>query len=367
MMKEETISNRHLLFLVLLIQIGSRILSLPYTEAKYAGTYGWMAALIGGVASQLSIILIWKLGKRYPNQHFFQYVHTIAGKPIGGVLTLLYAVYYSYSALIVTLLYIEKLTRWVLPKTPWWVLLLLFFIGSGYAAMSSLRVQSFISLSLAPILAAGYVMIVVSGLKEADVRNLLPIGHSGGSSFASAIFQVYSAGFGYDLLLYAFPYVKSQNSRKLLGAMTWANGLTTLFYVTVVLICSLNFTPDQISRIPEPTIFILKQLKWDVVQSIDMLFIALWFTILSATVYVYLFLASKAINHIGSVDKEKHVRWVWICTGICYVIGCWLPEKSVIETVSGKSYEIMSVVCVVFIPLLLLLIPNLSRLRGRNI
>jgi Spore germination protein len=233
--------------------------------------------------------------------------------------------------------------------------------------MSSLRVLSYISLSLVPILVAGYVLIVISGLREADVRNLLPIGLHGGSSFTRAVFQVYSAGFGYDLLLYTFPYVKCQNSRKLLGAMTWANGLTTLFYVTVVLICSLNFAPEQISLIPEPTIFILKQLQWEVIQSIDILFISFWFTILSATVYIYLYLASKAINHIGAVDKEKHVPWVWICTGFCYVIACFLPEKSVIETVSGKVYNIMSVACIVFIPLLLLLISNLSRLRGKNI
>ncbi|MDR6998363.1 GerAB/ArcD/ProY family transporter [Neobacillus niacini] len=366
-MKEESISNRQLLFLVLLMQIGSRILSLPYMEAKYAGIYGWMAALIGGIASQLSIMLIWNLGKRYPNQHIFQYVYTLAGKPIGSVLTFLYAIYFSYSALIVALLYIEKLSRWVLPKTPWWVLLLLIFIASGYAAMSSLRLQSFISLSLAPILIAGYLTIVVSGLREADIRNILPIGHSGGSSFANGVFQGYTAGFGYDLLLYAFPFVKSQSSRKLLGAITWANGLTTLIYVTVVLICALNFTPDQMSNIPEPTVFILKQLKWDVVQSIDMLFIALWFSILAATVYVYLFLAAKAVCHIGAVHKEKHVLWVWICTGICFAIGCWIPEENVINAVSGKPYEIMSVVCIVFIPLLLLLIPKVSRLRGRNI
>lgn len=363
MMKEESISYRQLLFLVLFMQVGTRVLSLPYAEAKSAGTLGWAAVLLGGLAAQMGIVLIWLLGKKHSTQNLFQYCHSLAGKLTGGVLTLLFAMYYVYSALIVTIIYMEIVNRWVLPQTPWWMLLLLFFLLCGYAATSSLRVLSFISYTLIYILCAGYVLIIYSGIKDMDFRNMLPLFHGAGSSFAYGVFQGFSACLGYDVLLYAFPFVKSSSPNKLLGTMTLANGLTTLIYVTVVIICTLNFTSEQMSLIPEPIVFIIKQIEWDVVQSLDIIFITLWWMIISATVYVYLYLAAKGISYIGRPAGGSHVRWVWICTGFCFVMGCWMSKQSVISSLAGAPYNIYSIVCVAGIPLLLLMIPKKNNVR----
>ncbi|WP_236286711.1 GerAB/ArcD/ProY family transporter [Paenibacillus allorhizoplanae] len=365
-MKEESISSLQLVFLVLLTQIGTRVLILPYDEAKYAGTNGWLAVLLGGVIAQLGIILLWMLGKRYPKQNIFQYVQTSVGKPIGGVITVVYGLYFVFSALIVSVIYLEILNRWVMLRTPWWVVLALFLTASAYAAMSSLRVLTFISQSLVSILVLTYLLVLFNGIKQGDLRNILPLWHNGGSSFAYGIYQGFSACLGYELLLYAFPYVRSQNNRKLLGAMSCANGLTTLYYCTVVLICSLNFTPEQLSIIPEPIIFILKQNDWRVFQSIDMVFVIFWFTILSATVYVYLFLAAKAVCHIGKSKQGNHARWVIVITGICFVIAYWMRGKKLITSVGGTPYQLTSLICVVAIPLILLVISHLTKLRSRN-
>ncbi|MDR6550625.1 GerAB/ArcD/ProY family transporter [Paenibacillus qinlingensis] len=367
MMKEDSISNLQLIYLVILTQIGTRVLILPYDEAKYAGNHGWLAVLLGGFAAQIGIMLIWWLGKRYPTQNIFQYLQSSVGRPIGAALTLLYALYFTYSACVVTLIYLEILNRWVMVKTPWWVLLLLFLLASGYAAMSSLRVLTFISQSLVSILVVSYLLVLFSGIKQSEFSNLLPLWqHTQGSSFVQGIFQGFSACLGYDLLLYAFPYVRGHSNKKILGAMTWANGLTTLYYFTVVLICSLSFTPEQLSIVPEPIVFILKQYDWQLFQSIDIVFIVFWFTILSATVYVYLFLAGKAMSHIGKGHKGNHVRWVIIITVICYAIGIWFPDKKVITLIGGTPYRISSIMCVVAIPLLLLIVSHISSLRRRH-
>lgn len=367
MMKEESISNRQLLVLVLMTQIGSRVLTLPYTEAKYAGTNGWIAVLIGGCVAQLGIMLIWWLGKQNPTQTIFQYLPTLVGRPIGAFITFLFSAYFLFSALIVSLIYMEMLSRWVMLRTPWWVLILLFFMICGYAALSSLRVLTYISKTLASIILIGYVLIIFSGYKEADIRNLLPLWHSeGGSSFAYGVFQGFSACLGYELLLYAFPFVKSSSNRKLLGAMTLANGLTTLVYLVVVVVCFLNFTPEQMSKIPEPIVFILKQYEFKAIQSVDILFIACWIAIITATVYVYLHLAAKGLSHIGIAKKMNHVTWVWICTGLCFAVGCWMPEKQTITSIGGLPYEIYSVFCIVLIPLILLIVSGISSIRRKS-
>ncbi|OCT15990.1 hypothetical protein A8709_10245 [Paenibacillus pectinilyticus] len=366
-MKEESITNKQLFFLVLLAQIGSRVLTLPYAEVEYAGTNGWLAVLLGGCVAQICIFIIWMLGNQYPSQHIYQYLKTSVGKLLGGTLTIVFGLYFMYSALIVSLRYVEMLDRWVLLQTPWWVILLMFFIASGYAAMSSLRVLSFISKTVFIILVLGCVLIIFSGLKQADIRYVLPLWHGGGTSFAYGVFQGFLACLAFDILLYAYPFVQ-KGKGKILKATTYANVLSTVMYALVVLICSLNFTPEQMSRVPEPIIFILKQYNWEVIQSIDIIFIIFWFVIVATTVYVYLFLTSKAINHIGEKEGKNHVLWVWISTGICFTLACWISaDKKAISFVTGSPYEISSVVCVFVIPLLLLIVSSISHARRRNL
>ncbi|KRE92145.1 hypothetical protein ASG89_33370 [Paenibacillus sp. Soil766] len=85
------------------------------------------------------------LGRGIRIKTFSNTSRAVLAKWIGGAVTAIYALYFFYSACVVTLIYLDILNRWVTLRTPWWVLLLLFLIASGYAAMSSLRVLTYIS------------------------------------------------------------------------------------------------------------------------------------------------------------------------------------------------------------------------------
>ncbi|SFS45920.1 GerAB/ArcD/ProY family transporter [Paenibacillus sp. BC26] len=362
MTKEETISRSQLLTLIVMTQIGISALSLTHALAEVSGSDSWIAALLAGVTIQAGIVLIWWLGKRYPARHFFCNIHSIVGKPIGSVLNVLYGCFYILTSLVITISYTDILCRWVLLRTPWWLVLLMLFLICSYAATSSLRRIANVSQAFTIILVICYLMICFGGSRHWDIRNLLPILSGGSYPILKGMVVAYSAYFGYDLLLYAYPYVESRSSKKILLTMTYANALSILFYVTVSLVSTLSFSNSQLVFIPEPIVFILKQYQTKVLQSLDLLFIIMYISITSVTIIVYLFMAAKAFLHVNGTSKGKHTVWVWIATGIGYSAGCYVWEKQWIKQTTQMLHQL----CFVFMVIIPFLLLCISAMRGRR-
>ncbi|MFB7142581.1 GerAB/ArcD/ProY family transporter [Gottfriedia sp. NPDC056225] len=80
-----------------------------------------------------------------------------------------------------------------------------------------------------------------------------------------------------------------QKKIEILFAMSFANGITTFFYVLITIIVTYNFSETQLNTITEPMVFILRKFRWPVVQSLDIVFMTIWLSVTTATIYLYLF------------------------------------------------------------------------------
>ncbi|MBP3965857.1 GerAB/ArcD/ProY family transporter [Paenibacillus lignilyticus] len=360
MIKEEGISGRQLFTLIFMAQIGLEVLSLPHAEASIAGHDSWIAVLLSGLTAQIGIILIWWLGSRYPARNFFAYTSSIIGRPLGACINLIYGCYYTLSGYLLIMLYVELLSRWLFILTPKWVLILMLLIVTGYAATSSLLKLANLTQSFMLLPVIGFLLIGFSGLYGMDARNLLPILPNGWSPVMKGVYTAFTAYVGYDLLLYAYPYVKTKSKKKLLLAMTLANACTIIYYVAVSLICSTMFSLKQLTLIPEPIVFILKNYRIEILQSIDILFLIFYLCMVSDTVYVYFFMAAKAFMHLRGRGLGKQKVWVLVITGACFIGSFFLKRSSAINRLATIQ-DLLSVFMIVALPIILLII---SGLRG---
>lgn len=360
MRQEETITGRQLISLVFMTQLGTEVLSLPHAMADVSGHDTWLAVFLSGLASQVGIMLIWWLGSRYPERNFYAYIPLIVGKPIGACVNLLYGCYYALSGLLLTLLYADILKRWLFILTPRWIIILMLLIVCGYAATSTLKKLAYLSQTFIVFSIISFLLIVVSGIYGLDVRNLLPVLPSGWYPVIKGVYTAFSCYVGYDLLLYAYPYVKTPNKKKLLLSMTIANTCSVVFYIAVSLVCSMKFSLKQLNVIQEPIIFILKNYRVEVLQSLDILFLIFYVCVVSATIYVYFFLAAKAFLHLRSQDLGKQHVWVWAIVCVCFIGGFFMTKRNDILRFSSIQ-DYLSITLMVVLPVFLLMI---SRLRG---
>lgn len=182
-----------------------------------------------GVLAQAVILIIYQLGKRYSDRSLPQYITAIVGKPLGSVVNFVFAAYFMENIFMVTITYSDIINRWVLFETPWFVIIGVSFTIAAYIASSTLRSMATITQMIMLMFLICFVIVLVSGMGKGDFRHLLPIGtHGIGPLLKGAVpsFWLYS---GYELLLYAFPFVRSRKKKDIVMAVSAANGFTTFF------------------------------------------------------------------------------------------------------------------------------------------
>ncbi|PEJ49344.1 spore gernimation protein [Bacillus sp. AFS002410] len=355
MIQLKKISINQLICLVILNQVGVSVLSIPYEMSKISGYDSWMSLIIGGIIAQIGILVVYQLGKAYPARSLQEYIASIVGKPLGLLINLLFAAYCAESCLTIIVTYADVINRWLLFETPWFVLIGLMVLITGYIASSTLRSISTITQSIMAMFLVCFVIIFISGFGNGDIRHFLPIGTHGIAPILKGAIPAFWAFAGYELLLYVFPYVKSKKKKNILVAMSVANGVTTLFYVFIAFIVTYNFSEKQLNHIPEPMVFILRKFRWPVVQSFDILFITIWLSVTLVTAYIYLFLSARYLAFIGRKEIRHHSLLVWLIALLCFVAGTFFTERQWIPKFS-EYHDVSTAIMILAVPTVLLLI-----------
>jgi spore germination protein (amino acid permease) len=356
----EKISIGSLVCLVIVTQIGAHVLSIPHDESLHSGYDSWLALLLGGVIAQGIIVIIYQLGKRYANRPLPSYIFEITGKPLGAILNFLIAAYCVENCLIVIVNYSGVLNRWVLFETPWFVLIGVSSMIAAYIASSNIRSMATISKMVMIMLLIGIVIIFISGMGRGDFRNLLPVGSHGIGSIIKDSIPTLWAYSGFELLLYVFPFVSCHKKKDIFIAMSAANGFTTMIYVLVAVIVTYNYSESQLKVIPEPMVFILRKFNWPVVQSLDIVFMTIWLSVTTATVFVYLFLGARYLAFVRGKEIRKHSLLVWIFAIVCFIVSLWCSDKQWLFRIS-KFHNYATWFIIAIVPTILLLASIIRR------
>ncbi|KOR84358.1 spore gernimation protein [Bacillus sp. FJAT-22058] len=361
----EKISLNQLFCLVVLTQVGVHVLSIPYQESRRSGYDSWISILLGGVIAQAVIMIIYQLGKRYDDRTLPQYIFTIIGKHLGSVLNFLFAAYCVQSSIMVVVSYSDILSRWVLFETPWYVLIGISIAIAAYIASSTLRSIATITQTIMIMYLICFVIIFISGMGKGDLRHLLPVGTHGLGSIFKDTLPAFWAYAGYELLLYVFPFVKCHKKKDILISMSLANGFTTFFYVLISIIVTYNFSEGQLNSIPEPMIFILRKFTWPVVQNLDILFMTIWLSVTSVTVYVYLFLSARYLAFVGGKEIRNHPLLVWILAIVCFAVGLLVNDRQSLFRFSNY-HNIATLIIIAIVPSILLIVSLARRKEARG-
>ncbi|MFD4707076.1 GerAB/ArcD/ProY family transporter [Gottfriedia sp. NPDC058432] len=355
MIQLKKISINQLICLVILNQVGVSVLSVPFEMSKFSGYDSWMSLIIGAIIAQIGIFFVYQLGKTYPDRPIQEYITSIIGKPLGWIINFLFAAYCAESCLMVVVAYTDVVNRWLLFETPWFVLILLLILLTGYIASSTLRSLSTITQSIMFMFLVAFVIILISGFGNGDIRHFLPIGTHGIAPILKGAIPSIWAFAGYEILLYVFPFVKCKKKNHILVAMSIANGITTLFYLFISFIVTYNFSEQQLRHIPEPMIFILRKFRWPVVQSLDILFITIWLSVSIVTAYIYLFLSARYLAFIGKNENRNHTLLVWLIAILCFVAGIFFAKRQLIPKFS-EYHNFANFIFIMLLPTILLLI-----------
>ncbi|MCK6256400.1 spore germination protein [Fictibacillus sp. KIGAM418] len=346
-------------FFVLQTQVGIGVLSLPYSLFKAAKTDGWISMLIGGILVQIVTLFHWFLVRRFPDNNLFEINTILLGNIVGRILNSAYILYFTLVATLVAVLSINILKRWVYPLTPAWILIILFAVIALYFAKEDLpKIARFYV--LVSFLLIILFLLTLTAFQNADVRYLFPIGQAGIKSMLLGSKEAILALLGFESLLIYAPFVKTSSKKKL--KMVMLSNLTIVsFYVYITLTCLVFFSPDEFLIVPEPVLYLLKAIQYNLVERVDLVFLTIWVVSVITSMVTFIHIAGLAAKVL--FKKTSHRPFIpFICLAVC--ITAYFPIQS--DQLSAEWSAFMRPYIYFFIIILPVLLLGLSYIKKRR-
>ncbi|MGG1397543.1 endospore germination permease [Bacillus salipaludis] len=293
------------IFLINGAQVGTGVLSLPRVLAEKGGTDGWIAILIGWIFSVAASILIVKTMERYPNYTLYEVLIRLFGKIIGKALAIVYMIYfafYAWTILVNGSLYIKA---WFLPKTPDYIVIILFSIPTFLVVRNGMRILGRYS-ELSFYMVMWIPLFFLIPLRDGNLLHFLPILKEGWKPVLSSVPSTVFSFLGFEISFFLYPFLQKKKHAVL--GITIANTLTMLFYLFVTFACFAYFSPDGILEFNQPVLNLLKLIEFRFLERFDVILLAHYLIVVSTAwmpcVYLFAFCSSRLL---GKQDNSPYV------------------------------------------------------------
>lgn len=361
MKNEKMLSITQFTFVIIQAQIGVGLLSLPYVVHKHAEHDGWISVLIAGIGIFFLLLIMWLLGIRFPNETIYGYASKIVGKYLGILISYLYILFFFIVSIYVVVITVSTLKKWILTFTPPFVLIL-FIVGTGvYLAKENMKVIARF-FTFVCIVILFLIFLEICSFNNINYRYLFPVGQAGLKNILIGAHDAMISMMGFEFILVLFPFIKAKPN-KILKAGTISISFVTLLYTFFLITSYMSFSKAEIAIVPEPILYLLKSLSYEVIERLDLVFLSIWVVPILTSFVAYLYLTCFGICKLL---KFKNHHNTTIITGIVIVIIClFVPQNEEFVMKFGTYLSYTSYLFIFIFPLILLIV-SLIRKKKEN-
>ncbi|MCU4948910.1 spore germination protein [Bacillus cereus] len=302
-----TLSLSQFIFIIHSAQVGTGILFLPRTLAEKSGTDGWLVIPLCFLFSTISSIAWVQLAQRYSNQPFSNSII----KYITKFLYIIYITYFSFYAWVVLLNGMLYIKGELLPKTPDYLIIILFLIPTYLVVSENVYVLGRYC-EFVFYLTVWIILLFLIPLKEGNVLNMLPLFKNGIIGILNAFPQAIFPFTGFEITFWMYPYLqKKQDATK---GVVIANSITMIFYIFMTISCYIFFSPDEITSYNQPVLSILKIIEVSFLERFDLIIITLYLFVVFTAWTPYIYASLLSISNLTNREKKPiHICIFFLC------------------------------------------------------
>lgn len=316
--KKYGLSDSQWFAVLLCVILGSGILTLPRLVAAEAGRDGWLSILVAGAGTLLLAALIYLLCERFPAKTLPEMSTTILGKPLGILVSVVYALYtFAFSGAVLRV-FLELVKTWIFLWTPTPVIMLAFLMPVVFicrmGAVSLSRLTEIISLMTLII-----ILLWLVPTREFSLLNLRPVGAEGIMAILRGAEKASFSFLGFEVMLIFFPFIV--NRKKALRVTLLALIFITLLYVgNVVLILGVRGVEyTMLQKWPLATYLRVGRLA--LVQRVDALVFFFWTAQIIGEVAIQYFAGTFTLATL--TRHHYHDLWALACWPIIYGVAAF--------------------------------------------
>ncbi|MFT8320674.1 MAG: endospore germination permease [Bacillus sp. (in: firmicutes)] len=178
MLKKEKISALQLGMMMHPAITATAILVVPAITSHYADRDMWISPIIGSVMGFITLMIIYLLARRFPNETLIQYSEKILGPLFGKIIGLAYLFFVFHACGIIIRQYTDFIINSFLPTTPMYVVIGSLVLISSFAVKGGLEVIGRATQLLIPLFLVSPLILLLL-LTEFKSGNMLPFMENG--------------------------------------------------------------------------------------------------------------------------------------------------------------------------------------------
>lgn len=358
--KERFLISPYLVFfLITSMQIGIGIMGFEAFIAKTAGTDGWIAIIIAGMAVHVVLWMIYKiLGNS--DKDLVEVNKEVFGKWIGGIFSIIFCIYLVTMTITVLRAYIEVIQVWMFPEFNKWIFSIYMLLLAYYIISGGFRTVTGISF-FSVILPSYMVFLLAYPLESAHLRNLMPIMSHSLKDIAFATKEMGLSIIGFEVIVLYYPFIKDP-----LKSKKWAHlGVlsTTLLYLVVCLTAFVFFSEKQLEKQMWATLTMFKSVVMPFVERFEFIGIATWLLVILPNICLSLWAASRGMKRVFGVRQNRALVVLLII--VFFITGIFKRKQSIHllnETMSQFGFYFIFI----YIPILFVLTFIIRKVRGKK-
>lgn len=354
-----SISSFQLFFFVVKAQLGVGVITLPASVYLFAKQSAWISVLLSGIISVTLVLMYSILFKRFNGMNVLDICSLVLGKWIGKFCAVGYLIYFLYISFLVDYSFTATMRRWILLKTPHWILLLIIMLFGIYYGKEKLQnITRFSQLAFWIVLLLFF--FSMGAYKNVDWDYLFPIQDVKVTGVLNGVKAASLSFVGFESILIIFPMVNAPFKKKIKTTILSITFVTLVFlYMTVL--CTIYFSPTEFNKIIEPTLFLLKTVTlFGIIERLDLIFLSIWVLMIVATYVIYLHLANSIIGQLQK-EKKKEINLNFLLNFVVFLIAVFVPEIKETAELLFNILSYISALFVMIIPLFFLLFSLISK------
>ncbi|AXF56354.1 GerAB/ArcD/ProY family transporter [Salicibibacter kimchii] len=343
--------------------IGVGVLPLPLFAARAADTGAPLVTFLGIFVTLFGLVVLTKLGMRFPEQSIIHYSEAIIGKWPARIGNVLIIAFFTVLTSLAAREFGEVVITNILRETPLEVTVIVMLVLAAITSRNDINTFAYIHVFYLPVLFAPSVIITLLSMGEARTIYLQPLWGNEPNGMITGMLTVAGLLQSVFIMTMIIPFMRAPE--KAMKASIWAVVLSGALFLLVVIGTLALFGPEEIKQLLWPTLEMARTatLPGQFIERLDIFFLVVFVTAVFTTMYALYTFTVYAVQQLFRFSDHK--MFTFFMLPIVFVIAM-LPENIV------QVYEVVQragragLCLTVLYPALLFLIALIRKKQGRG-
>ena len=320
---KEGISSRQAILLIIICRIISvlTIMSPIYMGPTNQDT--WMVVLTSFIYTILASVPILFLSNKFNNLTIIQYMEKIFGKFLGKVVVIIYATFYTRTAILFSYIAIQMVRSSFLPDTKPIITIMVLMISCVYVASKGIEAIARFAEIFVPVILITISIFIILGYNNVDLSVLLPIYKE--STFFNINYGAIQLTFTFiDINILAMIAPKLE-SKKEINSIFIKSVLYSLGFVIASVVTQASLGVEQSKHSNFPFLAYIRRIKaYSIFERIESIYIIMWISAMIIKIATYIYISNQGFKEI--FEKKSGNIYIYMIGVIVALVTFYIAE-----------------------------------------